>query len=66
MFLRFKDDETVARSDHYDEWGCPYLLTNEQRKRMRDGHRFVRRCYYVLVTLFVLTIGVLVHLSCAL
>lgn len=64
MFLRLKDDETVARSDYRDAWGCPYPLTNKQRERICDGHRFVRRCYYALMALFALTIGMLAYLSC--
>ncbi len=48
---------------HLDEWGYQRTLTAEERERIRDGHRFIRRCYYVLVFLLALSVGMVFYLS---
>lgn len=60
--LRFDlTDEEIA--EQRDAWGYSYRLNPEAQAHRRAGLVFIRRCYYALIVVFVLSIGMIVGLT---
>lgn len=60
--LRFDlTDEEIAVQRY--AWGYSYRLSPADQARRREGLVFIRWCYYALVALFLLSIGMIVGLT---
>lgn len=61
MFIVF-DKDLVDHSRFFDAWGYPRTLTAQEHARLREGFKFIRICYYVMIIVFGISVAALVWL----
>lgn len=64
MLMSFSED-SVETFQYRDGWGYPRTLTSVEKEGVRIGLRFIRRCYYALVILLVISVCMIAYLSFA-
>lgn len=57
--FRLTDDEIAHEQD---PWGYSYRLSPAAQACRREGLRFIRRCYYALVAVFLLAAAMIAYL----